>query len=290
MAEPKRILYCHCAHCEDVLPEAVKSSVLRVLSSLGVPFEPVTDLCGLAARRDPSLKEIASSGSAAVLACHPRAVRWLFAYAGAPLANDGVELLDMRSLSAAEVTEKLLGGAACAEGGCACNAGLVESLLEPDPDGWIPWFPVIDYDRCTGCGQCMEFCLFGVFGTDEEGRVVVEHPENCKTNCPACARVCPEVAIVFPKYPSPPINGAEVTAEDEAREPVKVDLASLLKGDVHATLRARSGAEEAEERSTERAEAERRQCSCMGDLLKRLGVPEELMPSTDERSSAEKQE
>ena len=28
--------------------------------------------------------------------------------------------------------------------------------------GWKPWFPVIDYDRCTNCMQCLSFCLFGV--------------------------------------------------------------------------------------------------------------------------------
>ncbi len=276
MTDAKRILYCHCSYYDDVLPEEVKSSVVRVLSSLGVPFDPVPDLCGLAARRDPTLKAVASGGPAAVLACHPRAVRWLFDCAGAPLPETGVELLDMRSQPASEITEKLLEGATCASGGCACNASLVESLLVPEPGSWVPWFPVIDYDRCIGCRQCLEFCLFGVFGVDDSGRVVVEHPEKCKTNCPVCARVCPEVAIMFPKYASPPINGAEVTAEDAAREPVKVDLASILAGDVHAKLRARSGAGApgrfAEGPDREQAEQERRRCSCMGDLLERLGV------------------
>ena len=32
---------------------------------------------------------------------------------------------------------------------------------------WKPWFPVIDYDRCTNCMQCLSFCLFGVYGVDE---------------------------------------------------------------------------------------------------------------------------
>src|SRR5690349_15887991 len=35
--------------------------------------------------------------------------------------------------------------------------------------GWKPWFPVIDYDRCTNCMQCLSFCLFGVYGADREG-------------------------------------------------------------------------------------------------------------------------
>jgi ferredoxin len=28
-------------------------------------------------------------------------------------------------------------------------------------------------------------------------------------DCPACARLCPQNAIVFPKHPEPSINGAE---------------------------------------------------------------------------------
>ena len=72
---------------------------------------------------------------------------------------------------------------------------------------WKPWFPVIDYDRCTNCMQCLSFCLFGVYGVDGEKRIEVRNNDNCKTNCPACSRVCPEAAIMFPKYKSGPING-----------------------------------------------------------------------------------
>src|SRR5688572_7576418 len=73
--------------------------------------------------------------------------------------------------------------------------------------GWKPWFPVIDYDRCTNCMQCLSFCLFGVYGADADGHIQVQNQDNCKTNCPACSRVCPEAAIMFPKYKAGPING-----------------------------------------------------------------------------------
>jgi hypothetical protein len=29
---------------------------------------------------------------------------------------------------------------------------------------WKPWFPVIDFSRCTNCMQCLTFCLFDVYG------------------------------------------------------------------------------------------------------------------------------
>ena len=71
------------------------------------------------------------------------------------------------------------------------------------------WHPVIDLDRCTHCGQCQQFCLFGVYELDDAGRLVVAKPDQCKPGCPACARVCPHSAIVFPLYDrDPAISGA----------------------------------------------------------------------------------
>ena len=61
------------------------------------------------------------------------------------------------------------------------------------------WYPVLDYERCTNCKQCDEFCMFGVYSTDS-GTVTAAQPDNCKHGCPACARVCPEAAIMFPHY------------------------------------------------------------------------------------------
>lgn len=69
-----------------------------------------------------------------------------------------------------------------------------------EPGKWKPWFPVIDYSRCTNCMQCLSFCLFDVYGVSSENKIQVQNNDNCKTNCPACSRVCPEVAIMFPKY------------------------------------------------------------------------------------------
>ena len=70
-----------------------------------------------------------------------------------------------------------------------------------EPGAWKPWFPVIDFDRCTNCMQCLSFCLFDVYGVSKGGQIQVQNHDNCKTDCPACSRVCPEVAILFPKYP-----------------------------------------------------------------------------------------
>ncbi len=62
------------------------------------------------------------------------------------------------------------------------------------------WYPVVDEERCVNCQHCLQFCLFGVYELDAEGRVRVTQPDNCKHGCPACARICPQSAIMFPLY------------------------------------------------------------------------------------------
>lgn len=150
------------------------------------------------------------------------------------------------------------------------------------PGAWKPWFPVIDYDRCTNCMQCLSFCLFDVYGIDEEKRIQVQNNDNCKTNCPACSRVCPEVAIMFPKYTSGPINGEEVRSEDVARESMKIDISSLLGGDIYSSLRNRSEKAKSrfsKERSPDKALDERKRCLVQ---LQQSGlIPAEVLAELD---------
>ena len=155
------------------------------------------------------------------------------------------------------------------------------------PGLWKPWFPVIDYSRCTNCMQCLSFCLFDVYGVSKEGKLQVQNNDNCKTNCPACSRVCPEVAIMCPKYSSGPIKGEPVSDSDVKREKMKVDISSLLGGDLYARLRDRSDEAKSrfsKERDASKALAERKKCLTKlmaegmipADVLASLPSPEEI--------------
>jgi ferredoxin len=78
------------------------------------------------------------------------------------------------------------------------------------------WYPIIDVSRCNNCGHCLQFCIFDVFAVDAPdrptrrpapdtrhptpGAVIARNPDDCKPGCPACSRVCPESAIMFPLY------------------------------------------------------------------------------------------
>ena len=94
----------------------------------------------------------------------------------------------------------------------------IEELLQPR------WYPVIDRSRCRNCQECLNFCLFGVYGLDGQGRVYVEMPDMCRPGCPACARVCPSGAIMFPHYSDPAIAGGPGQARPSAQV---VDFSAL---------------------------------------------------------------
>ena len=94
-------------------------------------------------------------------------------------------------------------------------------------------------------------------------------PDNCKPGCPACARICPKSAIIFPKYEHSPIDGDEVS--DSADGPA-VDLEALKQGDVYARLRNRSAGPRFSPTRDEET-----QPAPPADLAQRLGVPPEVI-------------
>ena len=270
------------------MPADVREAVLTGLAASGLPFEPVADLCELAARRDPLLPRLAGSDGLQIIACYPRAVRWLFAYAGTPLAEDAV-IHNMRAQSAQEIlthlaprdataysaprdaTAHLAPRDATAHSAAREHTGGGPEAAQESPqparptfpdtpaDGWIAWYPVIDYDRCLNCKQCLEFCLFGAYAVDADGKVRVASPEACKLNCPACARVCPASAIVFPKFAEGgPIAGDDGVLTEPAEDGIRADFKRLSKGDVMDVLRKRAArARDAAGRNYPRESADR---------------------------------
>lgn len=111
---------------------------------------------------------------------------------------------------------------------------LLQRFLKPEKNGdGLPtlgdpkdfrWYPVIDYSRCTNCLECIDFCLFGVYGIDHKDTILVENQDNCKRGCPACSRVCPQNAIIFPEHKTPSIAGAP----GEGPAGMKIDLSKLF--------------------------------------------------------------
>ena len=88
------------------------------------------------------------------------------------------------------------------------------------------WYPIIDFDRCTNCLECLNFCLFGVFGVGASNEIIIEEPDACRAGCPACSRICPQGAIMFPQHGDPAIAGDA----NASLESLKLDLSQLFAG------------------------------------------------------------
>ena len=55
--------------------------------------------------------------------------------------------------------------------------------------------PNVDFEHCSGCKACYNFCPSDVFGWEDERRVpTVLHPAECHY-CGACEIECLEMAI-----------------------------------------------------------------------------------------------
>jgi len=66
----------------------------------------------------------------------------------------------------------------------------------------IPWFPTINYEKCTGCLICVKIDkdaghdVYAVEG--DPPRPVVKNPYSCVVGCQTCAKMCPNEAITSP--------------------------------------------------------------------------------------------
>lgn len=101
---------------------------------------------------------------------------------------------------------------------------------------------------------------------------------------------------MFPKYSGGPINGEEISESDVSREKMKVDISSLLGGDIYASLKDRSAKAKSrfsKERSSDKALNERKKClkklqadgMIPAEVLENLPSPSEIMRRADEAAA-----
>lgn len=67
------------------------------------------------------------------------------------------------------------------------------------PREQIPWYPVVDSEKCKGCKECFKFCKQRVYSWDDkDNKTKVAEPYRCVVGCSTCAGLCKEGAITFP--------------------------------------------------------------------------------------------
>jgi ferredoxin len=211
---PENITICVCSSRTFIDKDKV-SSIAALLRGKGHEITIKPDLCKMIMLKNPDLNDISSS---TILACYPRAIRSLLD----TMQLKAGKVIDIRNGEIKEILN-LMQVESSPDAVDDNEKGKVMLEIEqfPAESGTDAWYPALDKEKCMECGKCHDFCLFGVY-TIENKKIKVVNPQNCKNNCPACARVCPSKAIIFPKYGKSPINGG--TEMEEAFNPEEMDL------------------------------------------------------------------
>ena len=195
LLKPEKIILCCCADYKTIAPERLQQ-LLAATDNANIELQLFADLC-LETVSNPEYFKNLEQDATIVAACYPRTVKSLLAATGATAT---LEVINLRTDDINTICSKL------EISNRPTNTTEVE--LPEYRNDWKAWFPVIDYQKCTNCGKCIDYCLFGVYSRIDT-QVRVTSPAQCKTDCPACARMCPAQAIIFPKHTDPVICGGE---------------------------------------------------------------------------------
>lgn len=212
----------------------MKGKVTAILQASSVSYTIIRDLCGISALRKDMVSDIFSQDSDyLIIGCYKRTMELLLKQTAPFHATHSIaQYVNLIEKSADEVSEEI-------SVFCRDQKGPAESHLINEDSGWPSWYPVIDYSRCTHCGQCADFCLFGVYEKSGE-QVKVVNPRGCKNNCPACGRICPSAAIIFPKYmPGGAIGGSDEIDEKAEQQRQALDIENILGQDLYEALEKR---------------------------------------------------
>ena len=227
----RKIVFCNCGG--KIIEEQRKNEIAEFLKDSTAEVIQLSDLCGLSATEKERTHHLLSDAEELlIIACYPRTIQLLLKNIGIEPNSITTNILNFKELNNEEIFAAVQSSIQGSD-----NTSASESLSS-DPD-WIPWYPIIDDARCTNCGQCANFCLFGVYEHTDK-KVSVVYPQGCKNNCPACARICPHTAIIFPKYlQGGAVSGSDVIDEVAEQQRQLQDVASILGSDIYSALEQR---------------------------------------------------
>jgi NAD-dependent dihydropyrimidine dehydrogenase PreA subunit len=238
----KKIIFCNCG--AKLIGTDRLESISAHLKQEGVPFVEISDLCGCSVDRKSETRDLfLDTEEVMIIACYPRAVKLLLENCGIDHQSLKLNFINFRELSNDQVFTGL-------GSFLAGETKTLESSVLQNSSEWPSWFPMIDSSRCNACGQCADFCLFGVY-EKINNKVVVVNPKGCKNNCPACGRICPQTAIIFPKYEHEGvIAGAETIDEIAEQQRQQIDIDTILGSNIYKALEMRKTKRQSIIRST----------------------------------------
>lgn len=206
MAGRPCVIFCRCGG--KVIPKEKENELASGLKNLDADIFEVTDFCAFSLNEKDFLNTVGGKyPEKIIIACYPRAVKNLLIQGGIRFENP--EVFNFKELSSYTILSKLREDYKLSDGEARYEAR--QTSLE------VPaWFPVVEQSRCTFCGKCARFCLFGVYRFGKK-HLEVANPLACKNNCPACGRNCPTSAIMFPRLAEKSVlAGAEPEGEANA--------------------------------------------------------------------------
>jgi len=117
-----RILVCACAG-SGLAPEDKVRTLLRGFSPPDAEVVPVADLCRLAARDREQLAQYADAEKLTVVACFPRTVKSLLKWAEAEVADDSLQVHNLRTGDPLAIRQLIEAECAMPEtpAACGCN-------------------------------------------------------------------------------------------------------------------------------------------------------------------------
>ena len=219
MKQKNCLIYCNCG--AGIITDEKKSSLAESLKKQNTEVFELHDICAISINEKDFLNSLENDyNKKFIVACYPRAIKNIFVQNNITFSN--YEVINFRKLTAEKIIEAL-------EENLEESSVLPKYEIKKSSLDVPAWYPVIDKSRCTLCGQCARFCVFGVYKFNKKSLEVV-NPLSCKNNCPACGRTCPASAIIFPRLPeNSTLSGAEPGSEENKTKSVpKEGLFTLL--------------------------------------------------------------
>ena len=213
MEERTCVIFCRCS--AGVVSNETADKIAEGLKRFDTDVFELKDLCAFSINEKDVLRAIGKNFQKKIIvACYPRAIKHMFRQGEIEFGD--FEVLNFKELTPGEIFARL-------DSQFHIPAGEARYQVQVTDLNVPAWFPVIDDSRCTFCGKCARFCLFGVYSFDKKSLKVVD-PLACKDNCPACGRTCPTQAIMFPRL----AENTVLAGAEPGEKKVSIDKGSLL--------------------------------------------------------------
>jgi len=226
MRKQNCLIVCNCG--AGIISDEKQELLTNAFKNLDIDVFELHDICALSLNEKDFLNSFKTDYEFKYLvACYPRAIKNIFRQNNIDIGE--YEVLNFRELSSGDIIETISNKATTSS---KTDYQVKKSRLD------VPaWYPVIDESRCTLCGQCARFCVFGVYKYNKKSLEVV-NPLSCKNNCPACGRTCPASAIIFPRLPENSVlSGAEPGKEKKNTQPAQKEGLYLLLNERNSARR-----------------------------------------------------